>query len=188
MLTFWNQVFKIWKISWGSEMSWGPNESGPKRVGAQTCRGPNVSGPKWVGAQMSQGPNESGPKWVGAQMCWGPNESGPKCAGAQMSWGPNVLGPKWVRGPNEWGPNESGAQMRNGPKCVSAVVDTFRHCKLIIRNDNLFKLGVHVKQICVNQVQVYSARAESLYRIDVDQFLVHCNKWVVFPLLYQMRN
>jgi hypothetical protein len=56
------------KVSRGSEMSRGPNESGPKWVGAQMCWGPKESGPKWVGAQMSQGP-----KWG-----MGPNVSQPK--------------------------------------------------------------------------------------------------------------
>ena len=76
-------------------MSRGPNELGPKWVGAQMSQGPNELGPKCVGAQMSRGPNESGPKWVGAQMCWGPNESGAQMSGAQMS-----QGPKWGMGPN----------------------------------------------------------------------------------------
>ena len=48
--------------------------------------GPNESGPKCVGAQMSWGSNVLGPKWVGAQMCWGPNE-----LGAQMRNGPNCV-------------------------------------------------------------------------------------------------
>ena len=67
-------------------MSRGPNESGPKWVGAQMSQGPNELGPKCVGAQMSRGPNVLGPKWVGAQMCWGPNESG-----AQMRNGPKCV-------------------------------------------------------------------------------------------------
>ena len=69
----------------------GPNESGPKCVGAQMSRGPNELGPKCVGAQMSRGPNVSGPKWVGAQMCWGPNESGAQMSGDQMSQGPKCV-------------------------------------------------------------------------------------------------
>ena len=77
ILKFWNWIFKIWKFSLSSEMSRGPNVSGPKWVGAQMSRGPNESGPKWVRAQMSWGPNESGTKWVGDQMSWDPNESGP---------------------------------------------------------------------------------------------------------------
>ena len=82
---FWNCEIRFSQFPWGSEM----------------CRGPNESGPKWVGAQMSWGPNVLGPKWVGAQMCRGPNELGPKCVGAQMSQGPKWVGTKWVRGPNE---------------------------------------------------------------------------------------